>query len=222
MRVDVVHNVLKLNDALAGDIRRKLHELGIVTLNLISSPGSGKTTLLQRTLAHFGGTLKQAVVVGDLATTLDAERMADLAQTVQINTDGGCHLDAAMVSNALEALDLTGVDVLYIENVGNLVCPVGYDLGHDLKVGMLSTPEGEDKIAKYPRLWHEADAVLLNKCDLLPYVGFNRDKFYADLRELNADAPVFEVTATDEASLSLWYDWLTRRREATLSARAPH
>lgn len=219
MRVDVVHNVLKLNDALAASLRERFHAAGVFAVNLISSPGAGKTTLLEQTLAHFDGQIGQAVVVGDLATTRDAERLAAYARAVQINTDGGCHLDAAMVANALGALDLTGVDVLYIENVGNLVCPVGFDLGHDAKVGILSVTEGEDKVAKYPRLWLEADAIVLNKVDLLPYVPFDRDRFYADLRAVRETVPVFEVAATDPATLGDWFDWLSRARAAALASR---
>jgi hydrogenase nickel incorporation protein HypB len=211
MRVDVVHNVLKLNDALAAQIRARLKTQGIFTLNLISAPGSGKTTLLERTLAHFGPTRGQAVIVGDLATSRDAERLAPFARAVQINTDGGCHLDAAMVANALESLDLAGVELLYIENVGNLVCPVGFDLGHDVKIGLLSVTEGEDKVAKYPRLWREADLVLLNKIDLLPYVPFDRDRFYEDLRALNGTVEVLEVAAAREQGLEPWYAWLEAR-----------
>ncbi|MBI2302129.1 MAG: hydrogenase nickel incorporation protein HypB [Armatimonadetes bacterium] len=212
MRVDVVHNVLKLNDALAAQIRARLHAAGIFTLNVISAPGSGKTTLLERTLAHFGAEIGQAVIVGDLATSRDAERLAPFARAVQVNTDGGCHLDAAMVANALEALDLTGVELLWVENVGNLVCPVGFDLGHDVKVGLLSVPEGEDKVAKYPRLWREADAVLLNKVDLLPYVSFDRERFYADLRAINETVPVFEVQATTAETLRGWFEWVAAAR----------
>jgi hydrogenase nickel incorporation protein HypB len=214
MRVDVVHNVLKLNDALAAQIREQLRARGVFALNLISSPGSGKTTLLERTLAHFTGRLGQAVVVGDLATSRDAERLAAHAPAVQINTDGGCHLDAAMVANALERLDLDGVDLLWIENVGNLVCPVGFDLGHEVKIGLLSVTEGEDKIAKYPRLWREADLVLLSKVDLLPYVPFDRERFVADLRALNETVSLIEVSATTGHGLADWYAWIEQRRSA--------
>ena len=216
MRVDIVHNVTKLNDALATQLRETLHAHGIFTINLISSPGSGKTTLLEKTLAALAGEFRQAVIVGDLATALDASRLVEYAPAVQINTDGGCHLDAAMVQNALAALDLDAIDVLYIENVGNLVCPVGFDLGHDVKVGLLSVTEGEDKIAKYPRLWREADVAVLNKIDLAPYVNFSREKFYADLALLNANLTVLEVAATKELGLDAWYDWLRTARAAAL------
>ncbi len=217
MRVDVVHNVLKLNDALAQQIREDLRARGIFCPNLISSPGSGKTTLLERTLEHFGGTWGQAVIVGDLATSRDAERLAEYAQTVQINTDGGCHLDAAMVANAMPHLALDGVDVLYIENVGNLVCPVGYDLGHDAKVALISVTEGEDKVAKYPRLWREADVVLLTKADLVQYVPFNLERFYEDLRALNGTVPVLEVSSMTGQGMDAWFDWLAERRQAPRS-----
>ncbi len=218
MRVDVVHNVAKLNDMMAAQIRAELHRRGIFTLNLISSPGSGKTTLLQKTLEMLRDEVRQAVIVGDLATSLDACRMADLAPAVQINTDGGCHLDAAMVRNALDTLDLDGVELLYIENVGNLVCPVGFDLGQDVKVGLLSVPEGEDKVAKYPRLWREADVVLLNKIDLLPFAYFNRAKFFADLSQVNAMLPVIEVSATRGDGLEKWCEWLLRARTEAMAS----
>lgn len=219
MKVDVVHNVLKLNDAMAAQIRQHLRDAGVFAVNLISAPGSGKTTLLERTLEHFAGRLGQAVIVGDLATSRDAERTARFARSVQINTDGGCHLDAAMVANALASLDLSDVDLLYIENVGNLVCPVGFDLGEDLKIGMLSVTEGEDKVAKYPRLWREADAILLNKIDLLPFVNFDRHRFYTDLADLRSMVPVFEVSATSATDLEGWLGWLERQRERRLAAR---
>ncbi len=220
MRVDVVHNVTKLNDAMAAQIREELRSHGIFTINLISSPGSGKTTLLEHTLDLLRGELRQAVIVGDLATSLDAYRMGEYAPAIQINTDGGCHLDAAMVSKALESLNLDEIDVLYIENVGNLVCPVGYDLGQDVKVGMLSVTEGEDKIAKYPRLWREAAVVLLNKIDLIPFVYFSRSTFYADLEAVNALLPVIEISATKGEGLDRWCEWITRTRAEMLAVRA--
>ncbi|MCC7491772.1 MAG: hydrogenase nickel incorporation protein HypB [Fimbriimonadaceae bacterium] len=219
MRVDVVHNVTKLNDAMAQQIRETLREKRIFCLNLISSPGSGKTTILERTLDHLRDELRCAVIVGDLATSIDAYRMAEYAPTIQINTDGGCHLDAAMVSTALESLKLDELDVLFIENVGNLVCPVGFDLGQDVKVGILSVTEGEDKVAKYPRIWREASIVLLNKIDLAPFVFFNRTKFYADLEQVNALLPVIEMSATKGDGVSRFCDWILREREDRLAIR---
>ncbi len=217
MRVDVVQNVAKLNDAMAAQIRETLRAKGIFTLNLISSPGSGKTTLLEKTLENLHGQVRQAVIVGDLATSLDAFRLGEYAPAVQVNTDGGCHLDAAMVGKALDNLDLDEIDVLYIENVGNLVCPVGYDLGQDVKVGMLSVTEGDDKIAKYPRLWREAAVVLLSKIDLAPFVYFNRTKFYADLGQINALLPVIEIAAIKGDGLDKWCEWILRTRSERLA-----
>lgn len=215
MRVNVVHQVAKLNDAMASQIRARLQAKGIFCVNLISSPGSGKTTLLERTLDELDGVARCAVIVGDPATALDAYRLGEHAPAIQINTDGGCHLDAAMIERALENVDLDDLDILFIENVGNLVCPVGFDLGQTAKVGVVSVTEGEDKITKYPRLWREASVVILNKVDLAPFVYFNRTKFYADLASINAMLPVIEMSATKGEGIDRWCEWLLRgRREA--------
>lgn len=216
MKVNVVRNVSKLNDVLAQQIREELHRHDIFCVNIISSPGSGKTTMLEKTLLRLKDDVRQAVIVGDLATSLDAYRMGDYAPTIQINTDGGCHLDAAMIEQALDSLDLDEIDILYIENVGNLVCPVGFDLGEDVKVAMLSVTEGEDKIVKYPRLWREAAVVLLNKVDLMPFVFFNRCKFYADLEAINAMLPVIEMAAAKDEGIDKWCEWLIRERQERL------
>lgn len=174
MQIPVVRNVLEANEKMAAHVRRLLSDKGILTLNLISSPGAGKTTLLERTLRDLAGEFRMAVVEGDLQTDNDARRVAATgAQAVQINTDGGCHLDSNMVLTALESLNLDGVDILFIENVGNLVCPVEFDCGEDAKVALLSVTEGDDKPEKYPLLFNLAKAMVLNKIDLLPYVDFD-------------------------------------------------
>lgn len=208
MRVNVVHQVAKLNDAMAAQIRAQLQAHGIFCVNLISSPGSGKTTLLERTLDELDGVARCAVIVGDPATALDAYRLGEHAPAIQINTEGGCHLDAAMVERALDNLDLDNLDILFIENVGNLVCPVGFDLGQNAKIGVVSVTEGEDKISKYPRLWREASLAILNKIDLSPFVFFNRAKFYADLAAINAMLPVIEMSAIKGEGVDRWCEWL--------------
>ncbi len=219
MRVNVVHQVAKLNDAMAAQIRTRLQARGVFCVNLISSPGSGKTTLLERTLDELDGVARCAVIVGDPATALDAYRLGEHAPAIQINTDGGCHLDAAMIERALENVDLDDLDILFIENVGNLVCPVGFDLGQTAMVGVVSVTEGEDKVIKYPRLWREASVVILNKIDLSPFVFFNRSKFYADLASINAMLPVIEMSATKGEGIDRWCEWLLRgRRDAATTA----
>ncbi|MBQ2477608.1 MAG: hydrogenase nickel incorporation protein HypB, partial [Desulfovibrio sp.] len=189
-----------------------------LTLNLISSPGAGKTTLLERTLTDLGKEFKMAVIEGDLQTDNDARRVAATGvQAVQIDTEGGCHLDSNLILNALDNLDLTGVDILFIENVGNLVCPTEFDLGEDAKVGILSVTEGDDKPEKYPLLFNLAKAMVLNKTDLLPYVQFDVEKASRHARALNKDLPIFQVSATKGDGLEAWYGWL---REAVKAKKA--
>ncbi len=214
-RIKVVENVLQGNRDAAAANRAAFAAAGVLTLNLMSSPGSGKTTLLKRTLCALAPAERGVVVVGDLQTRRDAERLADAAaDVVQINTGGGCHLSAEEVAAALSEVDLAGIDYLFIENVGNMVCPTAFDLGEHLRVAMLSTPEGADKAAKYPTLFQTADAVLLNKIDLVEILGYDRSLFAADLARLNSRAPVFDLAATTGAGLDPWLAWLRRRREA--------
>lgn len=209
MNIPVVENVLKLNDEIAADNRRRLREAGVVCLNLIGSPGSGKTTLLEKTLAALGGELRFGMLAGDIATTRDAERLAQHCRHVsQINTGGGCHLDANQVKQGMANLPLDDLDVLIIENVGNLICPVGFDLGQDAKIGLFSVPEGEDKPAKHPRIVLEASLLVLNKIDLLPHVPFSMDVFRADLANLREDVPVMEVSAATGQGLDAWMEWV--------------
>ena len=212
MQIPVVRNVLEANEKMAGHVRRLLSEKGILALNLISSPGAGKTTLLERTLSDLAGEFRMAVVEGDLQTDNDARRVAATgAQAVQINTDGGCHLDSNMILTSLESLDLTGVDILFIENVGNLVCPVEFDCGEDAKVALLSVAEGDDKPEKYPLLFNLAKALVLNKIDLLPYVDFDEEFFLQGLRHLNPEAPFFKVDGKTGAGYDQVAAWLAHR-----------
>ena len=207
MQIPVVRNVLEANEKLAQVVRERVR--GILTLNLISSPGAGKTTLLERTLTDLSSEFKMAVIEGDLQTDNDARRVAATGvQAVQIDTDGGCHLDSKLVLQAMDHLDMEGLDILFIENVGNLVCPTEFDLGEDAKVGILSVTEGDDKPEKYPLLFNLAKALVLNKVDLLPYVNFDVERAVTFARRLNKDLPVFQVSCTKGEGLKDWFTWL--------------
>lgn len=209
MQISVVENVLKLNDEMAGLNRESLRKNGIFSLNLIGAPGCGKTALLESTLQRLAGKRRLAVMVGDLATARDAERMAKWCdQVVQINTGRGCHLEANHVRQAMARIDLSRVDILFIENVGNLICPVGFDLGQDVKVGMFSVTEGDDKPAKHPYIVAESEVLILNKIDLLPYVPFKMDVFQRDVRQLNTRSPLFELSVVQGDGMDAWIQWL--------------
>ncbi|HEU4525228.1 MAG TPA: hydrogenase nickel incorporation protein HypB [Gemmatimonadales bacterium] len=208
------------NDELAAQVRSALRSAGIVALNLVSSPGSGKTALLERTLADLGEELEIAVVTGDVQTQNDAERLARhtdrLVQAVV--TGGACHLDALQVMTALEALDLERTRLLFIENVGNLVCPASWDLGEDAKVVVFSVTEGEDKPLKYPRMFREAACAVLNKVDLLPHLGFDLDAAVANARAVNPELRFFFTSATSGSGLPEWYAYLRERVKVGLPA----
>jgi hydrogenase nickel incorporation protein HypB len=215
MKISVVRNVMEANDRLAGEIKNLLAERGILALNLMSSPGAGKTSLLERTLADLAPEFKMAVIEGDLQTDNDARRVAATgAQAVQINTEGGCHLSSSMVLEALKSLDLTGLDILFIENVGNLVCPAEFDVGEDFKVTLLSVTEGDDKPEKYPLMFNLSAASILNKVDLLPYVDFDMERAKGFMRALNKDIDIFELSCRAAQGLNGWYDWLRQKRAA--------
>ena len=202
--------VLAKNDRLAALNREWLAERGVLAINLMSSPGAGKTTLLERTARELGGRL--AVIEGDQETTLDASRIkAAGVAVVQINTGAGCHLDAAMVAGGLRVIDPPSGSILVIENVGNLVCPALFDLGEAAKVVISSVTEGADKPAKYPNMFRQADLVLLNKTDLLPYVDFDVRAHAADLRRVSPASLMLQVSAATGEGLSAWFDWLWRR-----------
>ena len=213
MQIPVVRNILEANEKLAAQIRKRLTEKGILVLNMISSPGAGKTSLLERTLADLAPKFRMAVIEGDLQTDNDARRVAATgAQAVQINTEGGCHLNSSMILEALASLDLTDLDILFIENVGNLVCPVEFDCGEDAKVAVLSVTEGDDKPEKYPLLFNLAGAMVLNKVDLLPFVDFDSARATNFARRMNQDLEVFPVSCRNGEGLQAWYDWLEKKR----------
>ena len=215
MEIPVIKNILEANEKTADQIRELMAKKGILVLNLISSPGAGKTTLLERTLTDLKPEFKMAVIEGDLQTDNDARRVAATgAQAAQINTEGGCHLNSSMILAALEKLDLDGVDILFIENVGNLVCPVEFDCGEDAKVALLSVAEGDDKPEKYPLLFHLAKAMALNKIDLLPYVDFDTQRAAKFARKLNSDLEIFELSCRSREGLEGWYDWLRKQASA--------
>jgi hydrogenase nickel incorporation protein HypB len=211
--IEVRKNVLAKNDELAAANRALFAREGLTAVNFVSSPGAGKTTLLVKTLTDLADRYRCAVVEGDQRTANDAERIAATgAPVVQINTLSACHLDASMVARGLTALDLAGLDYLFIENVGNLVCPAGYDLGEKMKVVVMSTTEGEDKPVKYPKMFRVSAALLLTKTDLLPHLDFDADKAVDCALQVNPALAVFRVSAKTGEGFDAWYDWLAAQR----------
>jgi len=211
MQVKLNRDILEANDLLAQRNRQLLADRDILCLNLIGSPGSGKTTLLEGTVERIlaAGRLRPAVIEGDIATARDAERLERKgAIALQINTEGGCHLDATMISTALADLPLDDIDVLFIENVGNLVCPTGFDLGEFAKVVVYSIAEGDDKPAKYPGIFSRARLAVLNKMDLAPYIDFDADRAKAEMRGINPDIHILEVVARTGDGLDAWLEWI--------------
>lgn len=208
--IEVRERVMATNDALAGDVRRRLRQAGVLTYNLVSSPGSGKTTLLERTLAELGEELAISVVTGDVQTQNDADRLArHTKRLVQaVVTQGACHLDARQIATALEAIDLERTRLLFIENVGNLVCPASWDLGEDAKIVVFSVTEGEDKPVKYPKLFQQARYVVLSKIDLLPHVPFSVEKAVAFARSVNPGLEFFFTSALALGGMDEWYRFL--------------
>jgi len=207
-RIPVIANVLEYNTAVAADIRKVVGPR-VLTLNLISSPGAGKTTLIERTAAALKGDLRLAVIEGDLATTLDAGRVAEQGvPVVQINTNGGCHLEARQIMAALPQLPLGEVDVLIIENVGNLVCPVEFDLGEDTQVVVTSLTEGDDKPLKYPASFMTAQAVVVNKLDLAPYLPVNVDRLCQSIASINSRARIMPLSCVTGEGVGAWLDWI--------------
>jgi len=219
-RVEVVANLLRANDRLAEDNQATLDAAGLFAINMLASPGAGKTTLIERTVQALAPRLRLAVIDGDLATTLDADRAAAAgAQAVQINTGGECHLDAGMVRDGLAQLPLAALDLLIIENVGNLVCPAQFKLGAHRTVLVASVPEGDDKPYKYPGSYRGVDALVLNKVDLLPYVSFRVEHFWRGVQALNPGAARFELSCQTGTGLEAWLGWLTAQVSAHRASR---
>ena len=213
-------DILGQNDAVAAALHEQLAARGIFVLNLLGSPGSGKTTLLEKTIAALNKKLRLAVIEGDLFTSKDADRIARHdVPVIQINTSGGCHLDAPMIEKALKELNTDALDLLIIENVGNLVCPAEFALGEDMKAVVLSVTEGNDKPLKYPLIFKESALTLLNKIDLVPYTDFNVAAATEDITTIHPGAAVLPVSARTGEGLAAWIDWLLARvrekREAT-------
>lgn len=214
-RISLKHSVLQGNQKIAEQNRQIFNHYSITSINFMSSPGAGKTTFLESLLLNMNAPEKIGVIEGDIATTLDAERIAACgARVVQINTHGACHLNADMISKVLHHFNLSQLDYLFIENVGNLVCPIEFDLGESLRVTILSTTEGTDKVAKYPAAFQCSDAIILNKMDLLPYLNFDLNHFYSSVKNFNPYASIFEVSACKREGIAQWTKWLqTKRRE---------
>jgi hydrogenase nickel incorporation protein HypB len=207
--VTIERKVLEKNDELAAQNRSKFKRLGLFVINIVSSPGSGKTSILEQTFAHLKAKINTAVIEGDVQTDFDAQRVAKLGvPVVQIVTNGGCHLDAKLIQDALDNLDLTGIKLLIIENVGNLVCPANYDLGENMKIVVASTTEGDDKPLKYPTMFRNASSLIINKVDLLPYVNCNLSGLKNNALKINPNLKIFETSCTTKQGIADWCEWL--------------
>jgi len=212
--IPVVEKILSANDRIAAENRERLQSEGVTTVNIMASPGAGKTTLLLATIEALQNVLRVGVIAGDVASQVDADAIAATGTpVVQINTGGGCHLEAAMIRESLDALPLTDLDLLFIENVGNLICPVGFDLGQNLHVALLSVPEGHDKPYKYPSIFEAVDLVVVTKVDLLPYLDFDMDVFRSLVAGLNPTAALLPLSARTGEGMQEWIDWLRRARD---------
>jgi len=208
-RISVVENILSANDQLATGIRVRLDQAGIFAINLMASPGAGKTSLIEHTVKSLSQKYRVAVIDGDIATSIDADRAAAAgAVAVQINTGGECHLDAVMLQGALDQLHLSQLDLLIVENVGNLVCPASFKLGVHKNVLIASIPEGDDKPYKYPTMYRGVDALVINKIDLLPYIPFKMDYFRQGVQMLNPGLITFPTSCQTEEGLPAWLDWI--------------
>lgn len=212
MQIKVMTNILDRNDQIADEVAKRLSAAGIFVINLLGSPGCGKTSLLESTIAALKDELSMAVIEGDLFTAKDAERIEQHGvPVVQINTGGGCHLDANMVHSVLDDLNLENLDLIVIENVGNLVCPAEFNVGEDVKVTVLSITEGEDKPLKYPLIFKQASAVILNKVDLLPYTNFDMQSAVKDITGISPNALLLQASCRTGEGLTEWYDWIKQQ-----------
>jgi len=218
-QINVGEKILSTNDEIALQVRGALDQRSLLGLNIMGSPGAGKTSVILATAAALSARLKLAVIEGDIASRVDADKVAAAGIPVyQINTGGMCHLDAPMVRKALSHLDVAGVDLLFIENVGNLVCPNEFALGTHRQVLIASVPEGDDKPYKYPAMFQDADAVVLNKVDLLPYIDFDLDGYRRLLLALNPDVAIFPISCKTGKGIDAWADWLAQE-QADVRAR---
>ena len=212
MEIKVMKNILGENDKIAEENRKLFAEKNILVMNLMGSPGSGKTSLLEKTLEKLSDKIKIAVIEGDLFTAKDAARIENFGvDVVQINTSGGCHLDAQMVKRAAESLNLDEINLLIVENVGNLVCPAEFDVGENFKAVVLSIAEGDDKPLKYPLIFKESAITLLNKVDLLPFTNFNIQNAREDLTTIHPNVKIIETSCTKNIGIDSWCDWLIEK-----------
>lgn len=212
VRVPVIRNVLEANERLAEENRRAFAEAGLLVINLMSGPGAGKTSLLERTIDALRQEISIGVIEGDIQSSYDAERISQRGvQVVQLNTGGACHLDSNMVKSCLDALNLDKLDLLVVENVGNLVCPAEFNVGEDMKAMILSVPEGDDKPLKYPLMFQESRVLLINKMDLLPYVDCDVEKIKKRALQLNGKMEIFEISCRTGEGLDGWVDWLRQQ-----------
>lgn len=219
-RIPVVERIMQANEDLAAQNRALLDQAGLVAVNLMASPGAGKTSLIERTIAGMESGLRLGMIDGDVATSIDAERAAAAgAQAVQINTGGECHLDAVMLHSALEQLDLDALDLILVENVGNLICPVNFQLGTQLSVLIASVPEGDDKPYKYPGMYRGVDALVINKIDLLPFVSFDMDYFRQGVEILNPGLVTFPLSCRTGEGLEKWLKWIGRQARSSGASR---
>lgn len=203
-------NILDRNQNKANEVRSLLASKRVLMVNIISSPGAGKTTLLERTLGELVKNFRAAVIEGDITTDRDAQRLKKFGiPIVVINTEGGCHLDSHSISKVLDHFDLDNLDVIFVENVGNLICPSQFDLGETFKLAIVSVTEGDDKPEKYPMLFREAKAVILNKIDLMPYTNFNNENFTSDLKKINDRIIRFDISCTWGNGLDEWHKWIS-------------
>lgn len=220
MKVSVVKNILEANERIARENRALFDEKGLVVFNLMSSPGAGKTTLLERTIGALKDEFRIGVIEGDIQSSNDAERIAALGvPAVQINTGGACHLDGNMIRETFQEFDFEALDLLVVENVGNLVCPAEFQVGEDFKAMILSVTEGDDKPAKYPLMFHESKVLLVNKIDLLPYVDCSVQRIHEEALKVNPGLTIFDISCKTGEGLGAWYEWLKDQVKGRKSAR---
>ncbi len=213
--IDMKQPILDKNDSIARELRERFADNGVFVLDLLASPGSGKTSTILATIDALRDEFNIAVIEGDIASSVDAEKIkAQGTAAVQINTGGACHLESAMIRRAVDVLDLDRLDLIIIENVGNLVCPTDFDLGENMKAMILSVPEGHDKPLKYPGVFQVSDAVILNKADTMPVFDFEEEAFNTSVRQLNPQAPIFKMSATKGDGVGEWAEWLADKIRA--------
>ena len=215
MKIDMKQPILQKNDSIAAELRARFAENHVYVVDLLASPGSGKTSTILATIKALSDRYNVAVIEGDIASDVDAQKVKEHGATaVQINTGGACHLESAMIKRAVDVLDLERLDLIIIENVGNLVCPTDFDLGENIKVMILSVPEGDDKPLKYPGVFQASQAVILNKVDTMPVFNFDREAFESSVKQLNPAAPIFPIAATKGDGVPEWAGWLADKIRA--------